>query len=189
MQTSKFTLFDKVIARWRLSKVTREIGRNDNVLDFGCGSQGYFLKNMASQIKEGVGIDYDVKNKKLGNLQFINFKFISKFPEGIGKFDKVVMLAVLEHIDLKMVDKLFQEFGRILKNNGKIILTTPTPISKSVLEMMAKWHILNDGEINDHKKYYTAEDISEIASENKLKLVSYQLFQFGFNSVAVLEKI
>lgn len=35
------------------------------------------------------------------------------------EFDKITMLAVLEHIELDIIDSIFPEFNRILYHGGK----------------------------------------------------------------------
>lgn len=189
MATKDFNIVDEVIAKWRLSKVTGEIGKNDEVLDFGCGHQGYFLKYISANIKSGMGIDYDAPEKNAGNIKFKKFKYVDKLPLENSSFDAVVMLAVLEHIDLDKVKLLFSEFNRVLRQRGKIILTTPTKLSKPLLELLAGFKIINRGEIADHKKYYSKNDVVKLASKTGFKIVSYKLFQLGFNSVAVLKKV
>jgi cyclopropane fatty-acyl-phospholipid synthase-like methyltransferase len=186
--TVDFNVLDKFIARYRLSKVTDEIDEGDVVLDFGCGSQGYFLKTISDKIKYGEGLDANVKTGKIGNLVFKKFKYTDKLPQNNSSFDKVVMLAVLEHIIPNEVFQLFKEFCRILKSGGKVILTTPTPASKKFMETLAKFGIINREEVFDHKKYYSKEEMEVIADENSLKLESYQLFEFGLNSVAIFKK-
>jgi len=189
MGTESFNVIDKIIAYLRSSKIKKEIRKNDKVLDFGCGAEGRFLKYVASDVKSGVGIDYDVKNQVIGNLEFKRFKYIDKLPSKLGNFDKVIMLAVLEHIEINKVGQLFSEFRKVLKDGGQIILTTPTKASKPLLEILARLRIISMAEIADHKKYYGFDDIALVASRNRLKLVSYRLFQLGLNSVAILEKI
>ncbi|MFA7301078.1 MAG: class I SAM-dependent methyltransferase [Candidatus Shapirobacteria bacterium] len=188
MNTKDFNVFDKIIAKWRLSKIVREVSINDDVLDFGCGSQGYFLKIVSDGIKSGVGIDYDVPVKSEGNLKYLKYKYIDRLPFESGVFDKVVMLAVLEHVMLDGVKNLFCEFARVLRKNGQIILTTPTPMSKPLLEFLAKTRIINKAEIEDHKKYYNKADIEQLAAKTGFEIISYKLFQFGLNSVVILEK-
>ena len=140
-------------------------------------------------IKKGVGIDYDVDNKTNSNLLFKKFIFENRLPFKDESFDKVIMLAVLEHVETNKVELLFKEFKRILKKNGKVILTTPTPLSKPILEFLAyKLRIISECEIRDHKKYYTRNDIKELAEATNFLLDSYKLFQFGLNSSAILEK-
>lgn len=189
MATKDFNKVDEIIAKWRLSKITSEIDKNDEVLDFGCGHQGYFLKTVEQKIKSGVGIDYDAPEKSEGKLRFLKFKYVDKLPLENDSFDKVVMLAVLEHINLDKVEMLFNEFNRVLRKRGKIILTTPTKLSKPLLELLASFKIINQGEIADHKKYYDKKDIAKLALKTGFKIVSYKLFQLRLNSVVVLEKV
>jgi cyclopropane fatty-acyl-phospholipid synthase-like methyltransferase len=190
MGTKDFGALDKFIARWRLSKVFSHITKGDKILDFGCGSQAYFLFAAEELLSEGVGIDYDVETKQLSpKLRTIGGKFEQQLPFESESFDKIVMLAVLEHIPLDKVDALIQEFKRILKPDGKMLFTTPTPLSKPVLEFMAyRLKIIVEAEIRDHKKYYNKGDVLALAKRNGLTLSSYATFQLGMNSVMTLTK-
>jgi len=188
MGTKDFNLVDKMIAGWRLSKVLGLIKKNDKVLDLGCGSQGYFLNFIKNKIKIGYGLDYDVENRTEGNLIFIKLILKNKLPKEVKSVDKIVMLAVLEHLEIDSVGNLMNQFKNILNKKGQIILTTPTPMSKPLLEILAKLNIINRQEIADHKKYYDKKSMIKIAVENGFKLVSYKLFQMGLNSVVVFEK-
>lgn len=189
MNTRNFNVLDKIIAKKRLSVIKNTIKDDSIILDFGCGYSSYLLERYRKNIKLGYGLDYEVKNKKIGNVSYINFNFQKELPFKDNYFDNIYLLAVLEHIDLKKIDKLFKEFYRILKNNGQIILTTPTPKSKKILEFMAyNLKIISEEEIKDHKKYYNKNDIKILAKNNKLKLINYNLFQLGLNSYVVLEK-
>jgi len=63
------------------------------------------------------------------------------------------MLAVLEHLERPI--KITKEIERILKQNGKLILTVPGRNAKPVLEFLANtMKIFSEDEINAHKKYY-----------------------------------
>lgn len=190
MATKYFNIVDEVIAKLRLGKVVSEINKNDEVLDFGCGHQGYFLKYISANIKSGVGLDLNPPKEDYKNVKFIKSKkFKNKLLFANILFDKVIMLAVLEHINLDKVERLFNEFNRVLRKRGKIILTTPTPPSKPVLELLAFLKIINQGEIADHKKYYSKNDVVKLANKTGFKVINYKLFQLGLNSVTVLEKI
>lgn len=189
MDTKNFNFIDKVVAAMRLAKVTKYVQKNDIILDFGCGSQGYFLKSVSDKIKRGIGLDYDVNDIEQDNLKFVKQKVTEKLPFESNTFNKIFLLAVLEHIPPKSVDKLFLEFNRVLKNNGSIVLTTPTPFGKKILEFLAhKLHLISEGEIRDHKKYYDREEITSLSKKSFFKLANYKLFQFGINSCAVLKK-
>lgn len=189
MDTKNFNFLDKIIAKIRLGNVISFVDKDDKILDFGCGSTSFLLNNIKSKIKSGVGIDYDVNNRKEENIEYIRFKFDKKLPFKDGSFDKIFMLAVLEHIDVDKVDRLFTDFKRILKKGGKIVLTTPTPASKNLLEFLAfKLKIISENEIRDHKKYYDKREILLLTRRSKLVLQKYKLFLFNLNSNAVLQK-
>jgi len=188
MGTAKFNILDIAIAYSRLSKIKKYFSKNDVVLDFGCGRQCFFLRNI--NVKKAIGLDYDAENQTIGkNIKVIKYLFTKKLPFPNNSFTKITMLAVLEHLDLKRVEILFKEFKRILKKDGKIILTTPTPKSKPIMEFLAnKLHIISKLEIKDHKKYYSKEDLEIIARKKGFSIEKYKTFQFGLNSLCVLKE-
>ncbi len=188
MGTKDFNVFDKLIAKLRLSKIMNESKINSCVLDFGCGSQAYFLKQISQSIRLGYGLDYDVDDTSFNNLVLKKFNFIDKLPFTNDYFDSIFMLAVLEHIDPNKVDLLFKEFSRVLKTKGKIVMTTPTQLSKPLLELLASLNIINKDEIKDHKKYYSESDVLLLGKNNGFSVSNYELFQFGLNSKIVFVK-
>ncbi len=190
MDSKNFNLIDKVIARLRLREVSEFVNDNDVILDFGCGSNSFLLSSTRKKIKSGFGLDYDVEEIMNENLTYIKYKFNDgKLPFDNNFFDKIFLLAVLEHIEVGQVDKLFSEFKRILKKRGKIVLTTPTPASKGLLEFLAyRLKLISTKEILDHKKYYDKKEITKISKYCGLKLINYKLFQFGLNSRAIFLK-
>lgn len=190
MDSKNFNLIDKVIARLRLRKVSKFVDDNDVILDFGCGSNSFLLTSIKENIKAGFGLDYDVEEIKNENLIYINYKFNDgKLPFENNFFDKIFLLAVLEHIEIEQVNMLFLEFKRILKKRGKIVLTTPTPASKGLLEFLAyRLKLISTKEIMDHKKYYDKKEILKISKKCGMKLINYSLFQFGLNSRAIFLK-
>jgi len=189
--TKKFNILDKLISWMRLGKVLPYVEKDDVVLDFGCGNQAYLLNHIKVKIKKGVGIDYDSKSYRLAsNIEVRNFHFTDKVPFLDRSFDKVFVLAVIEHIDIPKVSKLFREFNRILKPGGKVILTTPTLIGKIILEFLAfKLGIISKEEVGDHKKYYQKKDLEILAKNYGFTIERYQTFQLGGNSLCVMRKL
>lgn len=190
MGTKYFNFIDTAIAYLRLRKVKKYLNNKDKILDFGCGFQAFFLKHVRNDIKYGIGIDYDVNNIKLGpNIKLLNYKFDNKLPLQSNFFDKVFVLAVIEHIEIDKITKLFKELKRVLNSNGQIIITTPTPLSRPLLEFLAyKLRIISSQEIGDHKKYYSLNDLQDIAQKSKLSILKYSTFQFGLNSICIFKK-
>lgn len=188
MDTKNFNFVDRIIANFRLDQIINYVNRGDVILDFGCGNESFLLGNVRSKIKSGVGLDYEVENKRENNIEYVNYKFAGKLPFNDKSFNKIFLLAVLEHIETNEVKRLFLEFKRILKNDGKIILTTPTPRSRRFLEFLAfRLKIISGREIKDHKKYYDKKEINKLSKKCNLKLIGYDLFQFGLNSCAIIE--
>lgn len=190
MGTKKFNILDKVIAYWRLNKIMQYFNQSDKVLDFGCGHQSYLLNYLKGKVESGIGIDYDVDNRTLGlgfNTQ--KFRFQKTLPFSENSFSKVTLLAVLEHLDLPLIDPLFKELNRVLQKNGQIIITSPTLRSKPYMEFLANnLHLVSKLEIMDHKKYYSQNDLEKLAKDTGFALSSYQTFQFGLNSLTIFTK-
>jgi 2-polyprenyl-3-methyl-5-hydroxy-6-metoxy-1,4-benzoquinol methylase len=102
-------------------------------------------------------------------------------------FDTIVLLAVIEHIHMKEVFELFHKFKTHLNPNGKIFLTTPTPMSKPVLEVLSRIGVIGRTNIEEHKHYWNKGEINRLAYANGFSMTKYRLFQLGFNQVAIFE--
>ncbi|MDI1334743.1 MAG: class I SAM-dependent methyltransferase [Lacunisphaera sp.] len=190
MGTKDFNALDLFICRWRSRIVRRHIRPAATVLDFGCGHQAMILRALQPDIKSGIGLDYDATPGRLApNLEIRQFHFKDRFEFPDACFDHVTILAVLEHIPLDLVDTLFREFSRILTKGGRILITTPTPAAKPVLEFLAfNLKIISAPEIADHKHYYSEADLRALADRHGLEFTVYDKFLFGFNCFAALTK-
>jgi SAM-dependent methyltransferase len=190
MGTKDFNALDIFICRWR-SRVAREqVRAGDTVLDFGCGHQAMFLRSVQPWIKQGVGLDYDADaGQPAPNLELQRFHFTGHFDLPDASFSVVSILAVLEHIPVGQVDALFREFARVLAPGGRILITTPTPAAKPVLDFLAfKMHVISEPEIADHQHYYSEPDLQALAERHGLKVSTYRRFLLGFNCFAAFTK-
>lgn len=189
MGTQGYNILDKLVIFHKIYYLRKYFKRSDRILDFGCGHQAYLLRYLKGKIKSGIGLDYDVENYEDGSIQLIKHRFKKKLPFGKYSFNKIVMLAVLEHINLDETGKLFNEYHRILTDEGRLILTTPTPFGRPILEFMAfKLGIISKVEMADHKKYYDRGDIEELTRKTGFKIVTYRTFQLGMNSFCIMQK-
>ena len=161
---------------------------NSKLLDIGCGFNYKFLLEVEPYISEGYGIDFKVPELKNGKIKTKRIKLNDKLPFHENSFDFVIMLAVLEHLNQPI--EIVKEIERILKPKGKLILTVPSRNSKPVLEFLAyKMKIVNEEEINDHKKYYNYKDLEKLFKQtNKLKIQEHRYFQLYMNNFCVLSK-
>lgn len=105
--------------------------KNKKVLDIGC-SYGWFEKFVDA--KEIVGIELeekdlmeakrDVRSSEDKKIRFeigdvLSLKFID------NSFDRVVMFDVIEHLPKGKEKKAIKEIKRVLKEKGKLIISTP----------------------------------------------------------------
>lgn len=190
MGTKDFNALDMFICRWRSRTVRAHVRPGDTMLDFGCGHQAMILRAVQMDLKLGIGLDYDATPGRLApNLEIRQFHFKDRFEFPDGSFDVVSILAVLEHIPLGQVDRLIAEFHRILKPGGRVLITTPTPAAKPVLDFLAfKLHLISEPEIADHQHYYSQADLQALAARHGLQFSAYHRFLFGFNCFTALTK-
>jgi 2-polyprenyl-3-methyl-5-hydroxy-6-metoxy-1,4-benzoquinol methylase len=153
--------FEKILQNFRFSKVKGLL--NGDVLDFG-------------------GNDGELEQFVKGSYTLVNYDHTLMYGK---KFDVIILLAVIEHIDVEEVHRLFNVFRNLLNDNGIIVLTTPTPQSKWLLEMLAHLNILDKQNIEEHKHYWNRDDIYELANRNGFSVKTYNQFQAGFNQFSI----
>ncbi|OUU13810.1 MAG: hypothetical protein CBB97_25580 [Candidatus Endolissoclinum sp. TMED37] len=105
--------------RYINSKFSSKIRPSDVVLDFGCGG-GYVLNSL--DCKKKIGIEINPSAKKQAT------KFGIQIHESLSEvhdnsLDVVISNSALEHIDSPRV--VLSEFNRILKKNGKLMISVP----------------------------------------------------------------
>lgn len=183
-------IIDKIFRNFRENQILKYIPKNSKVCDVGCGKEGHFLKRISSKIQTGYGFDIEARYYKDNKIEI---KRSDLENEGIPLrkeiVDIVVMLAVLEH--LKKPEKILGEIFRILKNNGCLYLTTPSPKAKGILEFLAfKLKVINKNSVLEHKKYFTPNEIIALLESAgfKKKNITIKYFEFGLNILAIAKK-
>ena len=107
-----------------------------------------------------------------------------EIPLESNSVDCVTLIAVLEH--LEKPGHVLSESYRVLKKEGKILITTPAPVSKPILEFLSyRLNIVSPVEIRDHKHYYTKKELSGLLEECGFAGVSARSFEFGLNNFAM----
>jgi ubiquinone/menaquinone biosynthesis C-methylase UbiE len=175
---ARWTVFDRVIQAYRFRMVVSLIPPNSVVVDVGCGD-GSFLRSIAHRIKKGFGVDRKTppSDDQIIFLQINNDSTIA-LPDGSA--DAVTALAVLEHMENP--GPCFSEAFRILKVGGVLILTTPSPAAKPVLEFLAfRLGIISKNDIADHKKYFSHSELTSVLSG--FSTVRISSFQCGLNTL------
>lgn len=120
--------FIRYVEKKRTRILLRFLGcrTTDSVIEVGCG-QGIILKQVRS--KSRFGIDLSISNVKKARRLFKNeilnliVANVEMIPVDDHSFDRIICSDVIEHV--QNPEKLLKEIIRILKQNGKIVITVP----------------------------------------------------------------
>ena len=162
------------------------------MLDLGCGFRATQLVALASRLKRGVGVDFQIAPELAGLDKFT-------FHQGTiqevlltltgQSFDTVLLISVLEHL----TDPLFviEAARSLLKNSGVLLINVPTWRGKSFLELSAfrlGWS--PKVEMDDHKMYYDKRDLWPllVSAGFKPSAIKLRYHKFGLNLFAVARR-
>ncbi len=180
-------LFEPWFRKMRVNKILPWIPENSILCDIGCGFNAHFLTSISPLIQKGYGFDKKVTSIEKNNLIIQKYNLIESLPVSDNSMDCVTLLAVLEH--LSNPDEVFLEIKRICRPKGRVIITTPTPASKPLLEFLSfKMGLVSPEEILDHKHYWTLEEIKGLLNKFGFDILEMKTFALGFNSLVIGEK-
>jgi len=183
----------KFLQNKRLNIIEKYI--KGDVLDIGCGD-GEIYKKYSEKISYYFGIEYDKDRVEKLNSDFkgnnkVLFQSNDLNIEEIklnNKFDTILLVAVIEHILNQQ--KLFDFIIRHLKDDGKIVITTPTVFGNDVIHKIgAGLGVFSKVASDDHFVIYNRKRFDNISKYFNLKILVYKKFEFGCNQLVVLEKI
>lgn len=183
-----FGLLDKFLRLIRkrvLINYLNDISDLGNVLDIGCGRQASLGWDLRTRCNCYFGLDRDVPSVSIDNVILI--------PAVAEQIDSVlntrpnfvVLLAVLEHIDDPLL--LLHKIKKILTPKGEILISSPHPKARQLLNFLAKLHLINDNEIAEHKEYFDMESLEDLLKEAGFEIKYKKPFLFGLNSFIVGE--
>jgi len=182
-ETKFFVKFFRVI---RNKKVAEYVPSGATMLDIGCGSDYYLLREVSRKIRNGIGIDIAVRNRKENNITIRKAKISEKLLFKSGTFDVATMIAFIEHLDKP--EKMISEVRRVLKKGGIIIITTPMGRAKPFWELLVNLGLTEEKTTEDHKQYFSPERIEGLLVKNGFDIDVSENFEFGMNYIAVGKK-
>lgn len=161
--------------RANLFKFEKYIKENDNVLDFGCGG-GYLLNNIKTCGKK-IGVEINpIAREQAKDSGIICFKNIKEVED--NSIDVLISNHALEHVDDPIL--CINEFRRVVKNGGKIVIVVPHEISDE----------LNPCDINKHLFTWSPQNLYNLLIEGKIDVVNcermYHAWPLGYKEI--LEK-
>ncbi len=190
--------------RNRVNFIVKELKSKstDKILEVGCG-RGFIL-NILSELypAEFHGVDIEKEHLAIARKQLkgrnVKIRYASAYglPYSNNTFDAIVFTEVLEHLEHE--DKALREIWRVLKPNGKLVMTVPNkkypflwdPINKT-LETVFNTHIkkgLFSGIWAYHVRLYGKEQLKDVLQRNKFHVKTltgstYFCFPFAHNIV------
>lgn len=175
-------ILEPVFRMLRTGKVRKHLRNDMTVCDIGCGD-GSFLCAISPYISQGYGFDKKAKERSFDNIVIKKARIDKKVPLDSDTMDCVSMMAVLEHLEDPA--KVLQECHRILKPGGRILLTTPSPPAKPILEFLSyRLNIVNPEEIRDHKRYFSKRDLRDVLDQSRFREINVRTFEVGLNNFA-----
>lgn len=144
--------------------------KHPKILDLGCGA-GYDAKILNKMGARVVGVDISDKLIEIAKNEVTSCKFfvgdIKESMSKLGKFDGVVCLATIIHIDIQNMKQTLLNMAEVLKKGGLLILSSYDGMGKNY----EKSYVKIDGDSYDKNvNNYSASELCAFAYP-KLKLV------------------
>lgn len=92
-----------------------------SVLDFGCGRKPY--QNQFVNATSYIGVDMQTTGHDHEHSKVDTYYDGKRIPFSDNYFDNIFSSEVFEHVD--NLDEIIKELNRVLKNEGKILITVP----------------------------------------------------------------
>ena len=164
--------YKDAVTRNRIIATVDLLSDGKKVLDFGCG-YCYVLKEAQ---RRGLSLDYtgiDISKKFIEKLkeEYPQYRFYCGDLSSVSgqKFDYILLLEVLEHIQPSQTVNFLEKVNSFLNNEGKLIVSVP--VFENLIHSLAPcWVCGSLGSINGHIRSYTPELI-----QAELELAGYRI--------------
>ncbi|MBV8430788.1 MAG: class I SAM-dependent methyltransferase [Solirubrobacterales bacterium] len=176
---------DVILQRWRIRMAARHLPQGAHVLDIGC-SDGLLFSVLNGRIASGVGVDDDSVPEDYGGFRFIRGRAPDDLPSG-ETFDAITMLAVLEHIPKDGQRSLAEDCWALLKDNGQVICTVPSPKVDTLIHLGKRLRILDGMQEDEHYGFEPSHTV-QLFVDRGFTLRCAGRFQFGLNNLFVFGK-
>jgi SAM-dependent methyltransferase len=168
------------------------------LVDMGCGPKlrfFHFARRIGLRFKTYIGIDplieFGIISAFRDNpaIRLVKKHIGEKIPLPSDSIDCIMAFAYLEHIDNPR--KIVNDMIRVVRPGGVIVLTTPSELSRPLLEFLTyKLHMISKREIDQHKQYFTREKLVSLVSPSNLRKVtlSHRYFELYLNNLFIIKK-
>ncbi|SOB60768.1 conserved protein of unknown function [Pseudodesulfovibrio profundus] len=152
--------------------------------DIGCGDNEMTAIYSNATGNKAIGIDvYDFG----GGAMIV--EDTSDLPFDDASFDTVSFVACLNHVPVSIRHAVLKEAGRILTEDGRIVITMINPFVGIIRHKLAWWDKdQHERGMEEEDMGLTPEYIIQLFKECGYKLSLKQGFMFGLNTLYVFEK-
>jgi SAM-dependent methyltransferase len=161
-----------------------------DILDLGCGHAE--VTQLLEEAQSYIGIEQDVNLISWLEENFPSRKFYQRdldcedldIP---GRFDTILMVALIEH--LRNPERLLSQLPGYLKDEGKLVITTPTPFGDRIHRIGARLGFFSMIAVRDHETIYTKTKLRSLLEKNGFALIHHRSFLIGGNQLFVYSLI
>ncbi|MFV2043850.1 MAG: class I SAM-dependent methyltransferase [Anaerolineales bacterium] len=157
-----------------------------DVLDIGCGNAGILAFLDSGQNYIGIeghpSIFRWLKENYEGN-EFHQLDLDRDVLRLDKQFDTILMLAIIEH--LKMPHRVLSRLPQLLKPDGKVVITTPSPGGDMIHRIGARIGLFYMSAAQEHETIFTYQTLMERLEQNGLRIDHYRRFLLGGNQLFV----
>jgi SAM-dependent methyltransferase len=179
-------LLDRILQRWRISKVRPFLPPGTRVLDIG-SADGTMFKHLSQLAPDSLGIDPTLKTETyVGGRRLLPGFFPQDMP-AVKPFDAVTILAVLEHFPETAYGPLRFGCAQFLRPGGRVIITVPSPAVDRILEVLKALRLVDGMSLEEHHGFEVRQ-VWEIFGAPEFKMVCHRRFQLGLNHLFVFER-
>ncbi|MFC2042745.1 class I SAM-dependent methyltransferase [Chloroflexota bacterium] len=160
-----------------------------DVLDLGCGVSS--IPKYLQPDSKYVGVEINPNFNKWLKHNYPRHTFYQWDLETDklllnSQFDTVLMIAVLEH--LRNPDNVMKQIPALLKPDGKLVMTTPTPLGGNIHAIGARFGLFYKEVADQHEGFYNRNKISMLLSKYCLEITYFGLFLSGVNQLVVCKE-
>lgn len=174
------TFFEPLFQELRIRKVLPHLKNRKILIDIGCDQPQVFIDRVKKDMKSCIGVDIVVDQYSYENVRILSQDLQKKIVLPSNSGDIITMMAVLEH--MRYPEEIVRECYRILKKDGFLLITVPSPLSKPLLELFARLGLVRKEMIEQHENYFTRERLRTLMKNTGFRHIDVHTFEFGLNT-------
>jgi SAM-dependent methyltransferase len=155
------------------------------VLDVGCGAGGL---SQWAEPDTYLGVEVDAFSRGRAQVANPRHRFVASLAEVDGKFDTVVALAVIEHVNDPAAFLTSLASHLQLSAEARVVVTTPHPSIDWVHDAGAAVGLFSRHANEEHEDLLDENKLRATGAAVGLTMQSYKRFLFGANQIASFAK-